>query len=234
MEDDNNNNFHNDELCLKLCNKVGDVMYKDYLFLGNEVVDISGMSKEEIKKMVDNCKRKVKYNGRMMWFDYQALFEKTRNKILGKTDNIKVKYANLKKNSAARHGIFNYSKPDMNLLFKALDGDLESQKKIMKNIYDYYWSIDEIFDKDHEICYSRKAGLVHRNYLYLLTIRIALCEFEFDLYNYYFSDAWKDFLPTYFCPDSLKNKNNKLIENMNFYAISRPVMGSMFFDKDFY
>ena len=50
MEDDNNNNSHNDELCMKLCSTVGDVIYENYQFLGNEVVDISRMSKEEIKK----------------------------------------------------------------------------------------------------------------------------------------------------------------------------------------
>ena len=122
----------------------------------------------------------------------------------------------------------------MNLLLKASDGDLESQKKILENIEDYYWSYDNDVDKEHEICYSKEAGLVHRNYLYLLTIRIALCEYSQYDYDKYESDAHPYFLPTYFCSDSLKNKNNKVIENMNFYAISRPVMGSMFFDKNFY
>lgn len=233
MEDVDNNNTHNDELCLNLCKTIGNVMYEESKFLGGELVDISEMSKQEIKQMVDSCTRQVKYNKRKMWFDYQALFEKTRNKILGKTDNIKVRYASLKKNTAARHGIFS-GKIDMNMLLKTIDGDLDSQKQIMDNIMSYYWSIDDKIDENHEICYSRLAGLVKRNYFYLFATRIALGQYSENEYQYYFSESYRDYLPSYFCSDSLKNKNNDLIENMNFYTITRPVMGSMFLDKNFY
>lgn len=81
MNDVNNNKSYNDQLSLKLGSTIGDEMNKIYKLLGNEVLDISGMSKQDIRKMVDNCTRKVIYNPDMMWVDYQALFDKTRNKV---------------------------------------------------------------------------------------------------------------------------------------------------------
>ena len=66
--------------------------------------------------MVDNCTRKVKYNPDIMWFDYQALFDKTRNKVFGKTDNIEVKHVDFTKNTIARNGVFDSYEIDTNML----------------------------------------------------------------------------------------------------------------------
>ena len=41
-----------------------------------------------------------------MWFYYQELFDKTRNRILGLNDNIKVKHTDFKENQLARLVIF--------------------------------------------------------------------------------------------------------------------------------
>ena len=225
MNDVNSNKSNNDELCMKLCSTIGDAMYENYKLLDDEVVDISGMSKQDIQKMVDNCTRKVQYNPEKMWFDYQALFDKTRNKILGKTDNIKVKYTDFDKNIIAKQAVFNSDKIDMNMLSKALDGDLNTQFEISNRLY-MYSTNDTISFNDQEIVYI--------NYLYLLTIQIALDEYDFHIYNRYLGHVDYDFLPTYFQKNALQNKNNKLIENMNFYAITRPVMGSIFFNREFY
>ena len=74
------------------------------------------MSKQDIRKMVDNCTRKVKYNPDIMWFNYQALFDKTRNKVFGKTDNIEVKHVDFTKNTIARNGVFDSYEIDTNML----------------------------------------------------------------------------------------------------------------------
>ena len=66
-----------------LISTIGDALYENYKLLGDEVLDISGMSKHDIKKMVENYTRKVKYKPDIMWFYYQALFDKTRNKVIG-------------------------------------------------------------------------------------------------------------------------------------------------------
>ena len=65
-----------------------------------------------------------------MWFDYQALFDKTRNKILGKTDNIKVKHVDFSENTNSRKEVFSDNEIDTNMSHKALDGDLNIQDEI--------------------------------------------------------------------------------------------------------
>lgn len=225
MDDVNNNKSYNDELCMKLCSTIGDGMYENYKLLGDEIVDISGMSKQDIKKMVDNCTRTVKYNPDMMWFDYQALFDKTRNKVLGKTDDIKVKHTDFAKNFIARNGVFSGNEINTNMLNKALDGDLDSQNEISYSLWKYS-NNDMISYNDQETVYI--------NHLYLLTIQIALGKYNTPDYFHYLEHVNHDYLPTYFDSNSLQNKTSKLIENMNFYAITRPVMGSIFFDKNFY
>ena len=227
MKDENDNNSHNDELCLKLCSTIADGMYNNAQLLGNDIIDISKMSKKDIKKMVDNCSRKVIYNKKYMWFDYQALFDKTRNKLLGKTDNIEVNYVDFEENPIAKEAIFNSDEIDTSLLKNVLNGDLDSIEKIDPIIFQYYWcKKDELSDKDQEIVYI--------NHLYFLTIKIALCEYDEHTYYHYLEHVNSDFLPTYFSSDSLRSKNNKPIEKMNFYAIARPIMGSIFFDRNFY
>ena len=112
----------------------------------------------------------------------------------------------------------------MNMLHKALDGDLNSQNEIDYSLWKYS-------DND-KISYNEQET-VYINHLYLLTIQIALGEYDEDTYNHYLEHVHYDYLPTYFQKNALQNKNNKLIENMNFYAITRPVMGSIFFNKNF-
>ena len=84
--------------------------------------------------MVDNCTRQVYYNPEKMWFDYQALFDKTKNKVLGKIDNIKVKHTDFDKNVIAREAMFYNDKVDINLLNEVSDGDLNSQAYIQNNL----------------------------------------------------------------------------------------------------
>ena len=190
------------------------------------------MSKQDIRKMVDNCTRKVKYNPDIMWFDYQALFDKTRNKVFGKTDNIEVKHVDFTKNTIARNGVFDSYEIDTNMLNKALEGDLKSQINMVNNIWKgYLKSIDNDVDDNNNGEDLRR--LLHINLLYFITVNIALNKYDERTFDYYLQLAESDFVPTYFAPDSLKNKNNELIKNMNFYAITKPVMGS-FFDKNFY
>ena len=198
----------------------GDAMFETYQLLGNEVVDVSGLSKEEIRKMVDNCTKKVKYNPSKMWFDYQALFDKTRDKILGKPNNIEVKHVDFDKDLVATQAVFNDKEVWEGLLNAALDGDLKSQDKILDNINIFY-NLNE-------------DDIAYINYLFFITIQIALGDFSTTHYNEYYEEAYDDYIPTYFSMTSLKTKNNEVIKKMNFYAIVRPVLGSIFFDKNFY
>ena len=185
------------------------------------------MSKQDIRKMVDNCTRKVKYNPDIMWFDYQALFDKTRNKVFGKTDNIEVKHVDFTKNTIARNGVFDSYEIDTNMLNKALEGDLKSQINMVNNIWKgYLKSIDN--DNDDNNNEKDLRRLLNINRLYLITVNIALDKYDERTFGYYLELAESDFVPTYFASDSLESKNNELIKNMNFYDITRPVMGSIF------
>ena len=179
------------------------------------------MSKQDIRKMVDNCTRKVKYNPDIMWFDYQALFDKTRNKVFGKTDNIEVKHVDFTKNTIARNGVFESDEIVTNMLNKALEGDLKNQINMVNNIWKCYL---KSIDNDQEDL----RRLLNINRLYLITVNIALDKYDERTFGYYLELAESDFVPTYFASDSLESKNNELIKNMNFHDITRPVMGSIF------
>ena len=97
---------------------------------------------------------------------------------------------------------------------------MKSQDKILDNINIFY-NLNE-------------DDIAYINYLFFITIQIALGDFSTTHYNEYYEEAYDDYIPTYFSMTSLKTKNNEVIKKMNFYAIVRPVLGSIFFDKNFY
>ena len=133
--------------------------------------------------MVDNCTRKVKYNPDIMWFDYQALFDKTRNKVFGKTDNIEVKHVDFTKNTIARNGVFDSYEIDTNMLNKALEGDLKSQINMVNNIWKgYLKSIDNDND-DNNNNEKDLRRLLNINRLYLITVNIALDKYDWLLFR---------------------------------------------------
>ena len=135
------------------------------------------MSKQDIRKMVDNCTRKVKYNPDIMWLDYQSLFDKTRNKLLGKTDNIKVKHVDFTKNIIARNWVFDSDEIDTNMLNKALEWDLKSQINMVNNIWKGYL---KSIDNDEEDL----KRLLYINLLYLITVNIALDKYDERTFGY--------------------------------------------------
>ena len=209
-----------EDINLKILKVLFDQVDENLQILGNEVIDISGMSKEEIKNMVDNCTRQLNYNPEKMWFDYQALFDKTRNKILGKSDNIKVRHIDFDKNDKARKAVFGSEEVDVNFLNRILDGDLGSQAYVTNQLYYLYRD-----DNDDDM---------YTNFCFFLAIKIALGSRAECNWIDYSECSWDDFVPTYFTESALKNKNNELIEKMNFYAIVRPILGSMHFNRNFY
>ena len=75
---------------------------------------------------------------------------------------------------------------------------------------------------------------MYLNIVFFFAIKISLgtcCECD---WNDYTSSCCHDFVPAYFIKNALQNKNNELIEKMNFYAIVRPILGLIFFDRNYY
>ena len=97
---------------------IGESMFEDRKLFRNEVINIYNLSQAEIKKIVKNCTRKLKYYLEKMWFDYQALFDKARNKILSKEDNIQVRHVDFNENIYARNGVFSGDKIDKDMLIR--------------------------------------------------------------------------------------------------------------------
>ena len=217
----------NDELLLKGVEIIGNSTIETSNLLGNEEVDISNYSEKEIKNMVNNCKRKLLYAPAQMWFDYQALFDKARNKILCTKDNILVRHVDFDKNFHARNAIFSKDKIDKDVLKKILEGDLDCIFSISYNI----WKYEE--NNRGDINFQESEN-IYKNHLFFLAISVSLGEADEGEFNHYWVHVNPDFVPDYLNFNSLQKKDKKMIENMNFYAIIRPIMGNGFFDKSLY
>ena len=247
--EENPNKKHLDELCMKCCMTIAEGFVDTANLLGGHetLIDISGFSKNQIKDIANKCTKKLKYNPDKMWFDYQNLFEKARNKVLGISDNIIVKHEDFEKNFIARHALFYSDNINTYVLEKLLDGDLESARQLQGNLWTYsdvgeyhpfcgYWEKKEYDQNDEEY-----KDLARRNHDYLFAIVFALDKYKEVDYNYYFhgdSIAWDgchdDFVPDYFNKGNLIKKDEKFLKSLNFYAIIRPIFGNMFFNRNFY
>ena len=247
--EENPNQKDKDELCMKLCKTIADGMVDTGNLLGGHdtLIDIDGFSKKQIKDIANKCTKKLKYNPDKMWFDYQNLFEKARNKVLGISDNIIVKHEDFEKNFIARHALFYSDNIDKNLLKKLLDGDLESIRKLKQNLWiysdtgEYNPYCGDWEKKEYEYNDNEYKNLARINHDYLFTILFALDKYNEWDYNYYFhgdSGGWDGandkFVPDYFNKGNLIKKDKQFLKNLNFYAITRPIFGGMFFDKNFY
>ena len=187
---------------------------KDALYVGNVFLQT------QIDDIVLSCKRTVEYNPKKMWFDYNALFNKTKNKIIGKNDSIKVKCVDFNKNTVARNVVFGLNqKCDNKLLEGVLHGDNKYQYLILNNMLDYI---------NFEL---RRPGNdieenVIDNYKYLLSIVVTFGEYSSLLQKEYFNFASDEFkiIPIYIKFRSGVHRIYDGLDCANFYAVSRPIL----------
>ncbi|MBQ9440940.1 MAG: hypothetical protein IJU54_00840 [Alphaproteobacteria bacterium] len=150
---------------------------------------------------------KVIYDEDMMWFDYQALFDTTRSRILNEKNNNKVQCTDFDSNELARNVMLLGGKCDTSLIDNVLSGDVESQYKIMQNCANYLFGEYRIrnginIDEEQE-------HIIALNYRYLVGILILLAGDKFnDIKREYIHLAGGT------KPDFLNNSN---IKNMNLY-----------------
>ena len=124
---------------------------------------------DDCKKMSDNNSyndKVVDYDEKTMWFDYQALFDKTKNVVLGKNDTTNVKHVDFKEDSLARNVVFGTSMYDdhneyyESNLYDIENGDVYAQSDAIYNMLDYCKSNEFI----------NKNSLDYLNYKYMLGI----------------------------------------------------------------
>ncbi|MBR1944287.1 MAG: hypothetical protein IJ848_02325 [Alphaproteobacteria bacterium] len=140
---------------------------------------------ENIKKQMNSGPR-VEYDPHTMWFDYQALFEKTRNAVLEIKDDIKVEHTEFSENDVARKALFGDSNYEQTLQ-KILSGDINAQCDVLcSSLYDFFY--DHEYDFYDIGFYDRNILL--KNYMYYLGLIVSLsnnksfCE-EYEKYASY-------------------------------------------------
>ena len=159
--------------------------------------------------------QEVPYDEDKMWFDYQALFNKTKNVVLGKQDDTKVAHIGFDKSNLA-HNVISSEKKD-EAIDAMLNGEFWAQRKII-NIFGHYISCNY---PEEKIIYGKESCrnycILDYNYRYLLGIASSLTE----LGNMIFMEQYSilsDGIPIDF------DSNNIL--NMNFHDIMVPLLSN--------
>ena len=109
---------------------------------------------------MDNGPR-VEYDPIKMWFDYQALFDKTKSIVLGQPCDIGVKHTDFYK--------YEY-RLDKVRLNQILSGDIDAQCILVNEMKEYI--NDRIFLSEY------LASEIVSNYIYLMCIVVSLCDID--------------------------------------------------------
>ena len=149
-------------------------------------------------KLVLNNNPRVEYNPDEMWFDYQALFDKTKLAILGIDNDIEVKHTDFSENDIARTALFRDSEYK-SALSKILNGNINAQSDAM---YDLLLSYA-----------SSQCGEMFLNYKYLIGIVASLSS------NKYANEEYREY--SRYIPEDL---NNRAILGKNYRNIVNGIM----------
>ncbi len=178
-------------------------MQSSIIFVNDNMTCDNDMTNNEI----NDGNHKVIYDEDIMWFDYQALFDKTMSRILNGTNNNKVQCTDFDNNELARNVMLLDGKCDTSLIDNVLSGNVESQYKIMQNCANYLFGEYRIrnginIDEEQE-------HIIALNYRYLVGILTLLAGDKFnDIKREYIHLAGGS------NPDFLNNAN---IKNVNLY-----------------
>lgn len=154
---------------------------------------------------MDNGPR-VEYEPDKMWFDYQALFDKTKSVVLEQNMNIEVKHTNFKENELARHAVFGRDIWYSASLDGIINGELESLYTAMIHCKEYSFGYKE----EYETLSQEYSDLVDLNYRYFLGICVSLCDYSSSVMQ-----AYRDLTYCYL-PKSVTTKN---IYKINFKEV---------------
>ena len=157
---------------------------------------------------MDNGPR-VEYEPDKMWFDYQALFDKTKSVVLEQNIDIEVKHTDFHHDDLARNAT-GIKDNNSRILKEALSGDIDTQSKILENIIDYYANNPgRALYFDGSICDC--------NYFSLLGIVSSLCNLQ-DTYG--FRKQCKEYIG--YLPNVLSERN---VAKVKYYDIMKLLSG---------
>ena len=152
---------------------------------------------EENEENIDN--NMVEYEPDKMWFDYQALFEKTKNVVLERPISLNVKHTNFEKNKIAKHSLFNTDVNYQASLVGIINGEFDSFTTALCNCSKYVNK--EIFAEESKSLSKKSIGIIKLNYRYILAISVCLGDF-----TSYLIGEYKSFTDDYL-PDSVTTKS---------------------------
>lgn len=163
-------------------------------------------------KILDDCKSNnnniVDYDEETMWFDYQTLFDKTKNIMLGKNDTTEVKHVDFKKDSFAKKVVFGTSMYDdcdeyyESNLYDIENGDVYAQSDAMYNMLDYCKSNEFINENSFD----------YLNYKYMLGIVSSFLSSDQDI-KYLLHQESSCFPDDYINYNNIKNIDYKTVMN---------------------
>ena len=121
---------------------------------------------------------RVEYDPTKMWLDYQALFDKTKNIVLGQSCDIEVKHTNLYK--------YDYLL-DKERLNQILSADIDAQCDLVNEMKQYI--NERLFLNEY------MNSEILSNYIYLMCIPVSLCDLN-DRYGIrHYCEKKKGYLP---------------------------------------
>ena len=121
---------------------------------------------------MNNHNIRIEYDSENMWFDYQALFDKTRNRILGLNDDIKVRHTDFKENQLARLNLFREDSEHFDIineqLIRLINGDILSYVVLISN---FHRAFAFRYDKKSLVTIIQKnLPEIYENYFYFIGI----------------------------------------------------------------
>ena len=135
-----------------------------------EHIDINDPENDKLILTKKTIGKKVDYKPDRMWFDYQALFDKTRNNILEIEDEIEVEN-NASKNELAKK-IMSFENSDF-IVEQALLGETWAQDEIMNHIESY---VSNNYPRNESALLDKNYCEIDYNYKHLLGIVASLSQ----------------------------------------------------------
>ena len=174
---------------------------------------------DNTNNMDNNKEKKVPYDPNIMWFDYQALFDKTKSIVLEENTNIKVEHTDFETNTLART-VLGIENKNCLVIVDTLSGVDAAQMSLLSKMCKY---LDNNYmsnvNNDCNTATKQYSGknfyIVHFNYICLLAIIASSECFGVAKQNYL--SLVKDVLQIGKCE----------IKSMQYYDVVQPLLNTL-------